>query len=86
MTWEEVPAISRNGIIVLYEVLYEPLETYGGQLTSLTYNSTTTSLFLSELEEFTEYNISVRAYTRVGPGPYSEGSLATTLQDSKYAY
>ena len=42
------------------------------------------TVILFGLEEFMTYNISVRAYTSVGPGPYSmpEQTLMT-LQDSK---
>ena len=32
------------------------------------------------------YNISVRAYTSVGPGPYSAGDVERTLEDGKNFY
>ena len=83
MTWEDVPAIDRNGIIVTYEVLYEPQLTFDGQLASATVNESELSLLLTGLQEFNSYNISVRAYTSVGPGPYSVGMLAMTLEDGK---
>ena len=35
----------------------------------------------TDLEEFVNYNISVRAYTSVGPGPYSDPVTARTLED-----
>ena len=82
MTWEEVSVLNRNGIIVAYEVLYDPLETFGGQLQSQTLNSTNLSAYLTELEEFVNYSISVKAYTSVGSGPYSERIYAKTLEDS----
>ena len=48
--------------------------TFSGVLNgSLLRNTSSTFLLLSGLEEFVEYNISVRAYTSVGPGPYSAG-------------
>ena len=65
-----------------YEVLYDPLETFGGQLQSQTLNSTNLSAYLTELEEFVNYSISVKAYTSVGSGPYSERIYAKTLEDS----
>ena len=83
MRWEEVPAIDQNGIVIEYEVLFEPLETFGGQLMSKTLNSTELFICLVELQEFVNYNISVRAYTSVGPGFYSERIFAMTLEDSK---
>ena len=48
-----------------------------------TRNTTNTSLQLSQLEEFVEYNISVRAYTSVGPGPYSEEITERTDEDGE---
>ena len=38
---------------------------------------------LTGLEEFVQYNISVRANTAVGSGPYSALESATTLEDGK---
>ena len=81
VSWEEVPAISRNGIIIMYEVQYEPLETFDEQISIETVNITDISILstdLTGLEEYVEYTISVRAYTIVGPGPYSSGVVETT--------
>ena len=72
VSWEEVPAIDQNGIIIMYEVQYEPLETFGDQLSTNTTNTTMLTTTLTDLEEYVEYNITVRAYTSVGPGPYSD--------------
>lgn len=80
VTWEEVPPIDRNGIITTYEVLYEPLETFD-ILMSLTVNTTNLSLLLVELHPFVSYNISLRAYTSIGSGPYSESILERTQED-----
>ena len=33
---------------------------------------------ITELEESVVYNITVRAYTEVGPGPFSEVAMETT--------
>lgn len=68
VAWKEIPPIDRNGIITNYEVLYEPL---CENLTAESINTTNLSLIIVELEEFAHYNISVRAYTSVGPGPFS---------------
>jgi len=60
----------------MFEVLYQPLETFDLQIGQLTVNETlnetelTTTLI--NLEEFVNYSISVRAYTSVGAGPYSD--------------
>ena len=71
--WDEVPAIDQNGIITMYEVMYTPLNTFGGQISA---NTTSVSgsesmVTLSYLQEFVNYSISVRAYTTAGQGPES---------------
>ena len=77
-----VPAIDRNGIITIYEVLYEPLETFGGQIETQIMNIVPTqSVNLIGLQEYVDYNISVRAYTNTGEGPYSTDITERTFQD-----
>ena len=85
MTWSGVPAIDRNGIITQYEVVYEPLETFGGQLvtrTNMTDNSTL-EVLLENLQEYVQYNIRVRAYTETGEGPFSSAIIISTLEAGK---
>ena len=82
VTWEEVPPIDRNGMITTYEVLYEPLETFE-ILMSNTINTTNRTLVLVELHPFVNYSISVRAYTSIGSGPYSDSLLVGTHEDRK---
>ena len=87
MSWREVPAIDRNGIITQYDVMYEPLETFGKQLTT-NINIINASLFefiLEDLEEYVLHNITVRAYTVIGEGPYSSIITIRTLEDSKHS-
>ena len=69
----------------MYEVMYTPLETFGETLESDTVNVSRSELSvnLTGLEEYVNYNISVRAYTSVGAGPYSVAMTVLTLQDSK---
>ena len=81
VTWEEVPPIDRNGIITTYEVLYEPLETFEQLLLSDIINTTDLFILLEDLHPFVSYNISVRAYTSVGNGPYSDVAVETTQED-----
>ncbi len=87
INWTEVQAIDRNGEITMYQIQYEPLETFMGMIGPGCVNTTNGSLelevVLEGLEEYVSYNISVRAYTSVGGGPFSSGVLATTLQDGK---
>ena len=83
VSWEEVPAINENGVITTYEVLYSPLMTFGGQIAANTTNTSQLNTTLTGLQEYVEYNISVRAYTSVGPGPYSDGVVERTEEDCK---
>ena len=85
VSWEDLPAICQNGVIAMYEILYEPLETFG-EITSDTVNTSDGSVLmmvLTGLEEYVEYNISVRAYTSAGPGPYSDPVTERTLEDGE---
>ena len=82
VSWDEVPAIDQNGIIILYEVRYDPLMTFGQPMT-MTMNTSNTSIVLGGLQEYVEYNISIRAYTSVGPGPFSPGVDNRTFEDGK---
>ena len=85
VAWENVLEIDQNGIVTMYEVLYQPLETFDGAIMTQTMivMSPDTSLTLMNLEEYVIYNISVRAYTSVGPGVYSEGTEERTIEDGK---
>ncbi len=79
--WENVLEIDQNGIITMYEVLYQPLETFDGAIMTRTMNVTERSANLTDLEEFVNYTISVRAYTSVGAGNYSSEITVLTLED-----
>ena len=75
--------MNQNGIITMYEVMYQPLETFNGNIATKTINLTNMSVLLADLQEFVNYNISVRAYTSVGAGPYSDEVTVLTLEDGK---
>ena len=83
VTWDIVPPIDQNGIITMYEVMYQPLETFNGNISTNTINLTNMSVLLTDLQEFVNYTISVRAYTSVGAGPYSDEVTVLTLEDGK---
>ena len=80
MTWDEIPGLDQNGNIIEYEVEIEPLQfpadIFIDQLTT-----TNLSIVVTGLEEYVFYNISVRAYTSVGPGPYSDPVTERTSED-----
>ena len=81
--WDIVPPIDQNGIITMYEVLYEPLETFNGTIGPSTVNiiAPNTSVVLTQLEEYVFYNVSVRAFTAAGSSEYASAPLARTLED-----
>ena len=80
--WDEVPAIDQNGIITVYEVMYTPVNTFGGKISSNTTNVSGSELraTLSYIQEYVDYSISVRAYTSTGPGRESDAVIELTLQ------
>ena len=83
VTWEEISVLDQNGIITIYEVLYDPMETFDGMLAPQTIITTVLFAYLTKLQQNVDYFISVRAYTSIGSGPYSEAISARTLEDSK---
>ena len=79
-----VPAIGQNGIITEYEVDYSQMEFMEIAMYNTTrVNSTTFSTVLTDLLEYVEYSVRVRAYTSAGNGSYSDIVLVTTNQDGK---
>lgn len=80
VTWEELVEDQRRGNITRYEVVATStkMETVTKQT-----NGPTLSLLLDSLQEYAEYNISVRAYTIVGPGPYSPHQVTHTFEDGE---
>ena len=81
--WDEVVPIDQNGVITMYEVMYTPLEDFDGSIMTRTTNGTEPSLLLMDLEEYVNYTISVRAYTSVGAGPYSDPVIVLTNEEGK---
>ena len=73
VTWGSVPEIDENGNITTFEVWVEPL-TFTEILTTAYVNTTdlSTATFVIGLQECVEYNVCVRAYTNIGPGPCSD--------------
>ena len=87
VTWDPVPEIDMNGIITQYEVEFNQ-STFNEISTS---NLTATNgpqlmMELEGLEEYVEYTVRVRAYTSVGPGPFSVAVVNRTLEDGEIRY
>jgi hypothetical protein len=78
--WDDVPESDRNGEITHYEVLYIPHTSFEGQISAETVIVVNMTTVLVGLEEYVTYNISVRANTSAGFGPYSDVVQAITFQ------
>ena len=83
VAWGDVPPTDQNGIIIMYEVEYIPLEDFDGTIGKNTTNVSALSVILMRLQEYVNYTISVRAFTRVGAGPYSDPVIILTNEDGK---
>ena len=73
-----MPEIGQNGIITVYEVRVDPAQFQDVSYTNV--SGTELVLVVDGLEEFVEYNFTIRAYTIVGPGPFSVITTSTTDQ------
>ena len=81
--WDEVVPLDQNGVITMFEVMYTPLEDFDGAIMTRSTNVTELSRLLMDLEEYDNYTISVRAYTSVGAGPYSDPVIVLTNEDGE---
>ena len=80
VTWGEIPGLDQNGIITDYEVQIEPLQ-FPADISVDLLTTTSLSIVVIGLQEYVFYNINVRAYTSVGPGPYSDPVTERTFED-----
>ena len=71
--WQLPEEIDRHGVITSYDIMYS---TDGNE--EIMMDVTTTSATLTDLLEYANYSISVRARTEVGEGPYSEPIIVLT--------
>ena len=82
VTWDAEPLVE---VATIYQVLYQPLETFGGvigpQVTNV--SSGVNSVLLVDLQEYLNYNISVRSFTSMGGSAYSQPTVTTTFEDGK---
>ena len=88
--WGEVLPRDQNRVITTYEVVYTALETFGGvaETNAVNVSGSNMSVDLTGLHEYVNYTISVRAFTDVGAGPYTdtvtelthEAGMCITLQ------
>lgn len=84
VVWEEVEPIHQNGIQTMYEISFVPNTSIAGIGGGSEMSTNPGQFVLSGLQEFIEYIVSVRSYTSAGPGPYSDITTVTTLEDGMY--
>ena len=84
VTWGEVPVSDQNGVILSYTVTYEALPPSPGSKLTKTVNAPNTSITLEDLNEFTDYNLTIFASTVKGGGSSSSPITVRTDEDSKY--
>ena len=80
LQWDAPAQRHRNGIIVLYEVMYRLKDNY---IDDWTTNSSDPWIVIEGLEPDEQYQFQVRAYTGRGGGPWSDPHLVHTLSHSK---
>ena len=80
--WGEVPADDQNGIILSYTVTYKALPNGIERTKNVT--APTTEATLTDLNEYTNYSITVFASTAKGAGNVSAAIIVITDEDSKY--
>ena len=80
VSWSIPSAEDSNGKITKYEVvLYKP----NGAKETYVNGEKTLSVDISSLETNQQYYVGVRAYTKVGPGPYSSNLTYSTGIEAK---
>ena len=81
VTWNEVLADDRNGIITSYIITYKS-QTENDNC-NVQVNGSVLQTELTNLKEYVKYNITVLATTVKGDGPASDPIVVRTDQDSK---
>ena len=82
-SWQLPPAEDRNGVIRGFKLFYKKKGSSGSS-TQLTINSNSTlTKVVAGLDEYTEYEFEVLAFTSVGDGPNSSVVSKRTMEDGK---
>ena len=80
ISWQPPASEYRNGIIVGYTVKIVNLDTNDETQT----NINETSLVVTDLTPFTDYEISIAAHNGAGRGPFSVSVTVETEETGKY--
>ena len=80
LQWDAPARRHRNGVIVLYEVMYRLKDNY---IDDWTTNTSDPWIVIEGLEPEQEYEFQIRAYTSRGGGHWSNPHRMQTLSQSK---
>jgi len=80
--WRPVPANHQNGIILGYRVLYKRSRSLD-KLKSRNVSTPSTTVELKNLSKYTEYDVTVLAYTSKGNGVRAKFFTVSTTEDRK---
>ena len=82
ISWALITRKRSHGKVILYDIKEELLSRgKRSYSSSRTVNTTTTSVVLYDLPLCSRYHVSVRAYTKAGPGPYSQPLVLETSSE-----
>ncbi|XP_068675352.1 phosphatidylinositol phosphatase PTPRQ-like [Montipora foliosa] len=85
VSWGEVPVLDQNGVILSYTVTYEIVPPSPGLKVAKSVSAPNTSITLEDLNEFTNYIITVFASTVKGGGNISTPITVRTEEDKPSA-
>ena len=80
VAWSPPPEDDQNGIILGYNITYFVIN---DEISVVSRSVASTSINIIDLSIYTEYNISVAAYTIIGTGPY-DSILVRTDSSGKH--
>ena len=82
-SWQLPPEDDRNGVITGFKLFYKKKGSSGSQNVLNVNSGSARNKVVTGLDEYTEYEFQVLAYTYVGDGPKSSVKYETTMEDSK---
>ena len=81
--WQLPPADSRNGIIAGFKLFYKRKDSVASPTMIILNNGKIHAKNVTELNEYTEYEFQVLAFTSVGDGPKSSVEVERTREDGE---
>ena len=80
VTWKKPDQWKRNGPLIGYSVVYNPLYRMDLSMVKNVTNPNQTNLDVTDLMMYTDYEIRVRAHGSMGPGPLSLPVITRTAE------